>query len=34
VDVALGERGAALVLQSLDPKHSKHGQRVELKWKA
>ena len=33
VDLALRDGGAALVLQSLDPKHPKHGQRVELKWR-
>ena len=32
--VDLPRDGCRAVLQSLDPKHPKHGQRVELKWRA
>jgi 3',5'-cyclic AMP phosphodiesterase CpdA len=34
VDMTLRAGGATLVLQSLNPDHAKHGERVELKWAA
>jgi 3',5'-cyclic-AMP phosphodiesterase len=34
VDMTLRDGGATLVLNALDKKHPKHGQRVELKWRA
>jgi 3',5'-cyclic AMP phosphodiesterase CpdA len=33
VDLTLARDGATLVLNSLDPKHAAHGQRVNLKWR-
>jgi len=34
LDVQLGAEGARVELHSLDPRHPKHGQRVEMKWRA
>lgn len=34
LDVALHPDGATVVLHALDPRHPKHGARVELKWRA
>jgi hypothetical protein len=34
LDVKLEKSGAAVVMNALDKKHAKHGQRVELKWRA
>ena len=34
LDIALSENGATVVLNALDKKHAKHGERVELKWRA
>jgi len=33
LDVHLQAKGANIVLHALDPRHPKHGQRVELKWR-
>jgi hypothetical protein len=33
VEVALSAGGATLVLHCVDPKHEKHGEKIELKWR-
>src|SRR5205814_2598957 len=33
VDVRLSPGGAELVVRSIDPKHPKHGEKVELAWR-
>ena len=34
LDVTLQKTGATVVMNALDKKHAKHGQRLELKWRA
>jgi 3',5'-cyclic AMP phosphodiesterase CpdA len=34
LDIQLTENGATIVMNALDKKHRKHGERVELKWRA